>query len=71
MATLLEEADVIVNLAGENPGGGIWTSKKKGKILESRKDSINALAKALSLCKNKDKIFIQSSAAGIFGNRGD
>ena len=33
---LAEEADALVNLAGENIGGGLWTAQRKQRILASR-----------------------------------
>jgi NAD dependent epimerase/dehydratase family enzyme len=49
----LENADVIINLAGHNPGEGPWTEKIKKKILDSRLNSINSLSEGLRQCSEK------------------
>ncbi len=67
----MEGAFGIVNLAGENIGNGRWTSEKKRSIHESRITSGKLLSNALSELKQKPEIFIQASAIGFYGNRGD
>ena len=63
----LEAADSVVNLAGENIGGGLWTKKRKDRILNSRLSGGKALVTAINKCSNKPKLFIQASAIGIYG----
>lgn len=57
------DADVIINLAGENIFGR-WSDKKKKKILESRIET------ARDLSSNCPQLFINASAIGYYGNRG-
>ena len=59
--------DVIINLAGDNLGSGRWTMKKKQRILQSRLDAGFALSEFAIQSDEKPKIFIQSSAIGIYG----
>jgi uncharacterized protein (TIGR01777 family) len=63
----LEGADSVVNLAGESIGGGLWTNKRKNRILNSRLAGGNALVSGLNKCLKKPKLFIQASAIGIYG----
>jgi uncharacterized protein (TIGR01777 family) len=63
----LEGADSVVNLAGENIGGGLWTKNRKDRILNSRLSGGKALVTAITKCSNKPKLFIQASAIGIYG----
>jgi uncharacterized protein len=63
----IEGADSVVNLAGENIGGGLWTNKRKNRILDSRLAGGNALVSAITKCANKPGLFIQASAIGIYG----
>jgi len=69
--TSLSEADAIINLAGENIGSGRWTTGKKNKILESRVNAGKLLTSAVEKLRVKPKIFIQSSAIGIYGTSRD
>lgn len=62
--------DAVVHLAGE-PIAGLWTSKKKKAILESRRDGTQLLAEALAGLEEKPESFVSSSAIGIYGSRGD
>jgi uncharacterized protein len=63
----LDGADSVVNLAGENIGGGLWTKNRKDRILNSRLSGGKALVTAINKCSNKPKLFIQASAIGIYG----
>jgi len=68
---LLEDYDVIINLAGENIGSGYWTKKKKQKILESRVSATNLLAQTIGKLTRPPRLFIVASATGYYGNRFD
>ncbi len=67
----LEGFDGVVHLAGENIAAGRWTAKQKARIRDSRVDGTGLLAKALAACSSKPKVFVQASAVGWYGNRGD
>jgi uncharacterized protein len=64
---LINKTDVIINLAGENISSGIWTKKRKQRILTSR---INTGELITALCERAEKkptLVIQSSAIGFYG----
>ncbi len=67
----IKDADVIINLTGENVGSGYWTGKKKKRILNSRINSVGAIADALEKSREKVKLIIQISGISYYGNRGD
>jgi uncharacterized protein (TIGR01777 family) len=64
-------ADVVINLAGENVGGGRWTAERKKRIMESRVDATSALVEAMSRKPSQSRTFISASATGFYGDRGD
>lgn len=64
-------ADVIINLAGENVGGGRWTPERKRRILESRVEATSALVEAVRSAPAKRRAFISASAVGFYGVHGD
>jgi uncharacterized protein (TIGR01777 family) len=64
-------ADVVINLAGENVGGGRWTAERKKRILESRVAATSALVEAMSRKPSQPRALISASATGFYGNRGD
>jgi uncharacterized protein (TIGR01777 family) len=66
----LEGADAIVHLAGE-PISGFWTAGKKRAILESRRHGTRVLASAVAALDAKPRVFVSSSAVGVYGSRGD
>ncbi|MFA6915332.1 MAG: TIGR01777 family oxidoreductase [Parachlamydiales bacterium] len=70
-ATLLEGMDVIINLAGENIASGRWTEDRKKKILNSRIDGTRTLSEAVQKLQSPPQLFINASAIGIYGNRGN
>ncbi len=75
----VENIDCIINLAGENLAGNSfysiffkrYTPERKRAILESRLNSGKALVQAVKNSPNKPSTFIQASAVGYYGDRGD
>ena len=64
-------ADAIVNLAGENVGGGRWTAERKLRIAGSRMTVTQALVAALQDQPARSRVLVNASAVGFYGNRGD
>ncbi|MBI3211872.1 MAG: TIGR01777 family protein [Simkania negevensis] len=67
----LENFDAVINLSGENIGKGRWTKKKKDKILKSRVTITENLACAILKLKSPPKLFINASAVGFYGSKGN
>lgn len=68
---LLEEADAVINLAGESLAGKRWTRAQKERIVESRTRTTRALVEAISKAQNKPRVLLSSSAVGYYGPSGD
>ncbi len=76
----VNEADAIVNLAGESIAGGDslpaillngrWTPARKKAILESRLNAGKAIVEAVRAATRKPSVVVQSSAVGYYGNQG-
>jgi uncharacterized protein (TIGR01777 family) len=64
-------ADAIVNLAGENVGGGRWTTERKQSIVESRVRTTQSLVDALKAQPARKRVLVSASAIGFYGVRGD
>jgi uncharacterized protein (TIGR01777 family) len=64
---LSEEADALVNLAGENLSAGRWTARRKRLILDSRANAGAAVVQAVQQAQRKPRVLIQSSAVGYYG----
>lgn len=62
-----EQVNVIINLAGENVGGKLWTSEQKNKILQSRADSSALLHKGILESGVTPELYIGASASGYYG----
>ncbi|HJE52186.1 MAG TPA: TIGR01777 family oxidoreductase, partial [Tessaracoccus flavescens] len=65
--SVVEEADVIVNLAGHTIGGR-FSEENKRLIQQSRVHATTTLARALAVAP-EGKTLIQASAVGIYGAR--
>lgn len=63
--------DAVVNLAGENLVSGLWTSAKKRRILESRRDTTSLLGRAVMSLAYPPTVFFNASAVGYYGDCGD
>jgi uncharacterized protein (TIGR01777 family) len=67
----VDGALAVVNLAGENIAAGRWTTARKNRILRSRLGLTQALVNSIERAQQKPKVFIQASAVGYYGDRGD
>jgi len=65
------QADVVINLAGENISEGRWTAARKRRLLDSRLHATHAIVEALRREPSRPRTLINASAVGLYGNRGD
>jgi uncharacterized protein (TIGR01777 family) len=61
--------DIIINLAGESIANGRWTDKKKQQLIDSRLQTTARLVDHFK--SNPPKLFINASAIGFYGERGE
>ncbi len=67
----VEEAETVVNLAGEPVVGKRWSPMQKEAILESRVRSTRLLVQAIAKSRKKPLAFVSASAVGFYGDRGN
>lgn len=65
------EAEVVINLAGENIADGRWTAERKRRLVDSRVHATEALVTAMQQQPERPRTFISASATGFYGSRGD
>lgn len=68
---LMNEADIVVNLAGESISDNKWTKKQKEILRKSRTETTRLIVEAINNSSKKPKKLISASAVGIYGNKGD
>lgn len=61
--------DIIINLAGENIANGRWSNKKKKQLIDSRIETTKLIVEQFK--HNPPKIFMNASAIGFYGERGE
>jgi uncharacterized protein len=64
-------AGAVVNLAGENLAEGRWTAARMERLASSRIDPTTALVRAMRAAPDRERVFVSSSAVGVYGDRGD
>jgi uncharacterized protein (TIGR01777 family) len=67
----IADADAVINLAGEPIAEGRWSAARKQAIRSSRRHATRALVAAIQAVPRPPRVFISSSAVGIYGNRGN
>ncbi len=68
---IIDHTDVVINLSGASIGKIPWTKRHKEKILSSRISTAATLADAINNATTPPSLFIQGSAVGVYGDRGD
>jgi len=69
-ASVIEGADVVVNLAGESIAAGRWSEARKRAILGSRVMATRSLVAAIEAATKPPRAFVSASAQGYYGDRG-
>ncbi|HJV48798.1 MAG TPA: TIGR01777 family oxidoreductase [Geothrix sp.] len=69
LPTLLEEADAVINLAGEGIADRRWSTARKAAILDSRIDATARLVAAMRGCAHPPRVLVNASAIGFYGSR--
>lgn len=67
----MSKVDAIVHLAGESIAEGRWTEARKRALRESRVDLTENLVTFARAKMPKLQVFVQGSALGYYGDRGD
>lgn len=70
---VLDGADAVVHLAGENVADGRWTDAKKKRIEESRTGPTRRLAEAVAALPagRRPGVLVCASGISVYGDRGD
>ena len=68
---LVNGAEAMVNLAGENLAAGRWTPERRRRIRDSRIHAGEAVVAAIGAADAKPRVLIQASAVGYYGPRGN
>jgi uncharacterized protein (TIGR01777 family) len=63
--------DAVVHLAGESVAGGPWTTSRRQKILDSRVETTKKLRRFFDSSSVWPKAWVNASAIGYYGDRGD
>ncbi len=70
LVPMMESHDAVVHLAGESIGAR-WTPGLMERARTSRVDSTRAITQAIQAAKVRPSVFLQASATGYYGIRGD
>jgi len=66
-----ETIDAVIHLAGEPLADGLWTDKKKQRVIDSRADLTRALIDLMARLAQAPEVFIAASAIGWYGLSGE
>ena len=71
LAATLQGAVAVVNLAGASIGDGRMDAEHRRRVRQSRLQSTETLVTAVARCAEPPQVFVQASASGYYGDRGD
>ena len=63
--------DAVVHLAAESVGEGHWTSAKKRRIMDSRREGTRLLAETIAGLPEPPGVMVSVSGVNYYGNRGN
>jgi uncharacterized protein (TIGR01777 family) len=66
---IVDDTDVVINLAGENLGKLPWTASTRRAIVASRIDATRTLVEAMKAAHTPPRVFLSGSASGYYGDR--
>ncbi len=64
-------ADAFIHLSGENVSEGRWSDERRKRIIDSRTQTTELIARTIAKMKKKPSVFVSASAIGFYGSRGD
>lgn len=65
------EADVVINLAGENVASGRWTEARKRRLRDSRVAVTRSIVESFRNGPPRPRRLLNASAVGYYGDRGE
>jgi uncharacterized protein (TIGR01777 family) len=68
---VLNDAAVVINLAGESIAGKRWSRQQKERLRQSRLLATRSLTSAIRQTARDVSLFLSASAVGYYGDRGD
>lgn len=71
LARELDGASAVVNLAGASIDAGRFGNAHKNRIVDSRVHATTTLVRAAKLCPTPPAVWLQGSAVGYYGDRGE
>ena len=69
-SAVLNGADAIIHLAGENIAAGRWTASRKAGIRDSRVKGTRLIAETVARIEKPPQVIVSASAIGYYGDRG-
>lgn len=63
--------DAVVNLCGAGVADRPWTQGRRKELVESRLNATRALVQALGRAPKKERVLVNASAVGLYGDGGD
>ena len=66
----VDSLDAVLHLAGESVVG-LWTAKKRARIMDSRVLGTRSVAQGFARAKNPPRILVSASATGYYGDIGE
>jgi len=67
----MEQADVVINMAGASIFGSRWTDEVRKKIYSSRIKTTSEIVEAIQQASDRPKVMISASAANYYKDGGD
>lgn len=70
-ASVLDGADVVINLAGEPIAGGRWSAARKQRIADSRILATRSITAGIAAALTPPRLLLNASGVGYYGPCGD